>query len=64
MDEHELYAKRPRPLDFPDLGRALSLWFLQCQHRNVFITYDLIKAQGKQFAEMLNIFEGTQIFNG
>ena len=25
MDEHELYAKRPRTVDFPVLGRALSL---------------------------------------
>ncbi|BBM97559.1 hypothetical protein Mp_1g06570 [Marchantia polymorpha subsp. ruderalis] len=57
MDEYELHAKRPRRVNFPDLEEALSLWVLQCQHRNVFITYDLIKAQGQRFAKILKILE-------
>ena len=57
MDEHEHHAKRPRTVNFPDLEEALSLLALQCQHWNVFITYDLIKAQGQRFANMLKILE-------
>lgn len=63
MDEHELHAKRPRTVNFPDLEEALSLLVLQCQHRNVFITYDLIKAQCQRFAEMLKILEGSIEFS-
>lgn len=63
IDEHELHAKRLRTVNFPDLEEALSLWVLQCQHWNVFITYDLIKAQGQRFAEMLKILEGNIEFS-
>uniref|UniRef100_M4BR68 HTH CENPB-type domain-containing protein n=1 Tax=Hyaloperonospora arabidopsidis (strain Emoy2) TaxID=559515 RepID=M4BR68_HYAAE len=44
MDSSSLNAKRQRLVQHPILEEDVSLWVLQCQHRGVIITGDIIYA--------------------
>ena len=53
MDPSSLNAKRQRLVQHPILEEAVSLWFLQCQHRGVIITGDIICAKTHRLAQLL-----------
>uniref|UniRef100_M4B9T1 HTH CENPB-type domain-containing protein n=1 Tax=Hyaloperonospora arabidopsidis (strain Emoy2) TaxID=559515 RepID=M4B9T1_HYAAE len=52
-DPSSLNAKRQRLVQHPILEEAVSLWFLQCQHRGVIITGDIICAKAHRLAQLL-----------
>ena len=53
MDPSSLNAKRQRLVQHPILEEAVSLWVLQCQHRRVIITGDIICAKAHRLAQLL-----------
>ena len=53
MDPSSLNAKRQRLVQHPILEEAVSLWVLQCQHRGVIITGDIICAKARRLAQLL-----------
>ena len=53
MDPSSLNAKRQRLVQHPILEEAVSLWVLQCQHRGVIITGDIICAKAHGLAQLL-----------
>jgi len=57
MEEAELASKRPQSVCHPQLEEALVTWILQCQHRRIAVTSELIKQKGRKFACMLGISE-------
>uniref|UniRef100_A0AAV1TRP8 HTH CENPB-type domain-containing protein n=1 Tax=Peronospora matthiolae TaxID=2874970 RepID=A0AAV1TRP8_9STRA len=59
MSPSELSAKRPRSVQHPALEEAVALWILQCQHRGVALTRDLIRAKAASFATSMDIPDGS-----
>ena len=53
MDPSSLTAKRQQLIQHPILEEAFSLWVLQCQHRGVIITGDIICAKANWLAQLL-----------
>uniref|UniRef100_M4B1X8 HTH CENPB-type domain-containing protein n=1 Tax=Hyaloperonospora arabidopsidis (strain Emoy2) TaxID=559515 RepID=M4B1X8_HYAAE len=53
MDPSSLNAKRQRLVQHLILEEAVSLWVLQCQHRGVIITGDIICAKDHRLAQLL-----------
>uniref|UniRef100_M4BEP7 HTH CENPB-type domain-containing protein n=1 Tax=Hyaloperonospora arabidopsidis (strain Emoy2) TaxID=559515 RepID=M4BEP7_HYAAE len=53
MDPSGLNAKRQRLVQHPILEEDVSLWVLQCQHRGVIITGDIICAKAHRLAQLL-----------
>uniref|UniRef100_M4B8V7 HTH CENPB-type domain-containing protein n=1 Tax=Hyaloperonospora arabidopsidis (strain Emoy2) TaxID=559515 RepID=M4B8V7_HYAAE len=53
MDPSSLNAKRQRLVQHPILEEAVSLCVLQCQHRGVIITGDIICAKVHRLAQLL-----------
>ncbi|KEP50554.1 DDE superfamily endonuclease [Rhizoctonia solani 123E] len=47
---NELSFKRIRQAEYPDVDRALQMWILQNQGRNLRITGDVIQAKARDFA--------------
>lgn len=47
---NELSFKRIRQVEFPDVDRALQMWILQKQGRNLRLTGDVIKEKARDFA--------------
>uniref|UniRef100_A0AAV1ULE3 HTH CENPB-type domain-containing protein n=1 Tax=Peronospora matthiolae TaxID=2874970 RepID=A0AAV1ULE3_9STRA len=59
MSPSELSAKRPRSLQHSVFEEAVALWILQCQHRGVALTGDLIRAKTASFATSMDIPDGS-----
>uniref|UniRef100_A0AAV1U2V9 HTH CENPB-type domain-containing protein n=1 Tax=Peronospora matthiolae TaxID=2874970 RepID=A0AAV1U2V9_9STRA len=59
MSPSELSAKSPRSVQHPALEEAAALWILQCQHRGVALTRDLIRAKATSFATSMDIPDGS-----
>uniref|UniRef100_A0AAV1TL65 HTH CENPB-type domain-containing protein n=1 Tax=Peronospora matthiolae TaxID=2874970 RepID=A0AAV1TL65_9STRA len=58
MSPSELSAKRPRSVQHPALEEAVALWILQCQHRGVTLTGDLIRTKAASFSTSMDITDG------
>ena len=54
MDSSSLNAKRQRLVQHPVVEEAVAFW-VQCQHRGVILTGNLIFAKAQRFAESLGI---------
>ena len=54
MDSSSLNARRERLVQHPVEEKAVAFW-VQCQHRGVILTGDLIFAKAQRFAESLGI---------
>ena len=50
-----LARKRPRLVEHPDVEKALSIWVLQAQARNIRLTGELLRAKAQRFAELQGI---------
>jgi len=57
----DLTLKKRRVMAFSDLDSALANWVLQCEHKGIRLSGDLIKAKAKKFADMLKIPENEQL---
>uniref|UniRef100_A0AAV1T7J4 HTH CENPB-type domain-containing protein n=1 Tax=Peronospora matthiolae TaxID=2874970 RepID=A0AAV1T7J4_9STRA len=57
MDTTDLSAKRPRTVQHPSMEEAVAFWVLQCQHRGVALTGDLIRAKAQTFAGSMGVSE-------
>ena len=57
MDTTNLSAKRPRTVQHPAVEEAVAFWVLQCQHRGVALTGDLIRAKAQTFAGSMSVSE-------
>lgn len=60
MSSSDLGVKKRRVVMFPGLDTALANWVLQCEHRAVRLSGDMIKAKGKRLANLLKIPESNQ----
>ena len=54
MDSSSLNARRERLVQHPVVEKAVAFW-VQCQHRKVILTGDMICAKAQRFAESLGI---------
>lgn len=57
MDTTNISAKRPRTVQHPAVEEAVAFWVLQCQHRGVALTGDLIRAKAQTFAGSMGVSE-------
>ncbi|KAI0998294.1 hypothetical protein K3495_g9902 [Podosphaera aphanis] len=53
-DGVESSRKRSRAVKYPELNEALIIWVSDLEHRNVSISYDLIREKGCQLRDELN----------
>uniref|UniRef100_A0AAV1T968 HTH CENPB-type domain-containing protein n=1 Tax=Peronospora matthiolae TaxID=2874970 RepID=A0AAV1T968_9STRA len=63
MDTTDLSAKRPRTVQHPAVEEAVAFWVLQCQHRGVALTGDLIRAKAQTFAGSMGVSEENISFS-
>ena len=65
MTAKQLAAKRLRQVKYPLVEEAVATWVLQCQAKNVKLTYDLIqeKEKGRRFATMFGVPLGSLDFS-
>ena len=55
MSSHKLDRKRHKGASHPALDEGLINWVLQCQHKRIFLTGDVIKTKAEQFAKKMSI---------
>uniref|UniRef100_A0AAV1TDU0 HTH CENPB-type domain-containing protein n=1 Tax=Peronospora matthiolae TaxID=2874970 RepID=A0AAV1TDU0_9STRA len=63
METTDLSAKRPRTVQHPAVDEAVAFWVLQCQHRGVALTGDLIRAKAQTFAGSMGVSEENISFS-
>lgn len=54
-DPAQLFYKRPRIVQFPQVEESLSMWVVQCEAKGVKLTGDVIKEKARRFAELYDI---------
>ena len=53
-----------RIIKYPEFDSTIATWVLECESRNIHISYDIIKQKANEFATLMNIENPPKFSNG